>query len=311
MKNSSEAKFYPNSNHTRLLALNHAKALNDILLVNNPLSQRTKDRLNAIQLLYSEAHKQLLWKKADYFKLMTGKEKLKTETAMYCAHFIMVFDLCVRRGEYSIAQRVYYGLPETGDALPDLKRQSDITTVAKNIISGEASRVAAGGVPMSRPSAAEVEDKYKQYQQLINDGSNAKEALIAAQQVIKGLKKEANGVIKKVWSEVQTFYDELPRESMREHGRHWGITYARKGNTVTVSGTVTDAATGLPLAGVTIQFLKGRNKVTTNSEGKFSISTTLMHEQIIVAQLTAYETTETKLSLNKKTVGCDIKMMAV
>ena len=309
MKNSSEAKFFPNSNHTRLLALNQAKMLNDALATNDVLTTRTKARLNAIQPLYEASHNEFNNKKAEYSLLVTQKEKRKEETAMLCAHFLQVFNFCVKRGEYERSYRPLYGMRIEHEQLPPLKREWEIDQAAATIIKGEETRVAQGGVPMSNPSAAQVEAKYTLYKSLMGQASNAHSALMLAQKAVKGLNKEATGVIKKVWDEVETFYDERSRENMRKNAREWGVIYARKGNLLRVNGVVTDSATGLPLAGVKVQFANGRNKVITNPEGKFIIGTTLMHEQPLTATLKGYETGEVMVTLSDKMVACSVEMV--
>lgn len=310
-KNSSEAKFFPKSSYTRNVALMMAKLKRDQAMNSDILMPRTRDRLDAIQPLFRAGLREINNKKAELATLMSQKEKLKAQTLMFCAHYHQVFNFCIKRGEYQPAMRGYFGLPIENDVLPSMKREWEIVQAAESIVKGEQLLVAAGGTPMSRPSAAEVQVKYLAYKDLISRGSNAKDALDNAQEALQKLNKETDAVIKKVWSEVQSFYNELPREGMREHGRAWGVVYARKGILLTVNGTVTDAATGLPLAGAKLQFANGRNKVTTNSEGKFSIGTTLMHEQPLTAKLKDYETAETIVHLTDKTVVCNLTMSRV
>ena len=244
---------------------------NSNVISNNPLTQRTKDRLNAIKPLYDSKIKDMTAKKGASVTLMAEKEKLRIKTAMYCSHFLQVLNLCIKRGEYNPSVRALYNIPVENDRLPALQVERSICSVAKNIIKGEQIRIAAGGVPMDRPSAAEVEAIYTVYQNLINTGSNAKDALDNAQEEVQRHNKEANGVIKKVWREVEVFYNEQSRESMRNHARRWGVVYDRKGYKKKVTGIVTDTATGLPLEGVQLKLASGRKKVTTSIDGKFTL----------------------------------------
>ncbi len=277
---------------------------------NNPLTQRTKDRLLAIYPEYNSKMLVMRAKKAESAGLMAEKEKLREKVAMYCSHFIQVFNMCVRRGEYPAGHRSFYQLPFENEKLPLLQLEHQVTTVARNIIMGEQIRVTQGGAPMSRPSADEIEDIFVVYKNLISTGSNAKDALDNAQEDVQRLNKEANGVIKKVWREAEIFYNEQPRPSMREHARRWGVEYARKGSKKKVTGLVTDHATGMPLERVQLKLSEGRKRVTTAIDGKFVLTTSLMEEQKLTATLAGFKPLETEITLheNRETV-CNIRML--
>lgn len=307
---SAEAKFYPKSNKDRQKALMMAFIQNANATGNNPLTQRTKDRLNAIYPEYNTKMAAMDGKKAVSVGLMAEKEKMREKVAMYCSHFIQVFNMCVRRGEYPAAHRTAYELEIENEKLPPLQLERQVTTVAENIIRGEQIRVAQGGSPMSRPSADEIEDLYIIYKNLITTGSNAKDALDNAQEDVQRINKEANGVIKKVWREVEVFYNELPRPAMREHARRWGVIYARKGYKKKVTGMITDYETGIPLERVQLKLTEGRKKTITSIDGKFILSTSLMEEQKLTATLAGYKTVETEIILheNRETV-CNIRMV--
>ncbi len=307
---SAEAKFYPKSNFDRQKALMTAFTQNANPGLNNPLTQRTKDRLLAIYPEYNIKMAQMGAKKAQSVGLMAEKEKMREKVALYCSHFIQVFNMCVKRGEYPAGHRAFYQLDVENDKVPALQLERQVTTVARNIITGEQARIAQGGSPMSRPSADEIEDIFVIYKNLISTGSNAKDALDNAQEDIQRLNKEANGVIKKVWREAEVFYSEQKRESMREHARRWGVHYARKGYKKKVMGTVTDSETGMPLEHVQLKLADGRKKVITAIDGKFVLTTSLMDEQKLTATLQGYTSVEPEITLheNRDTV-CNIRMV--
>ena len=307
---SAEQKFYPNTDNGRSTALSLAKQANDNVGANSPLTQRTKDRLNAIQPLFETRISERTTKEGELALLLADKEKAKEKTAMFCSHFVQVMNLCIKRGEYEAAIRAFYLLPVDSEQVYALKTEPEIQMSGMHLLQGEADRVAHGGVPMSRPSAAEVKVHHDLYVQLINSGSNAKTALRLAQKAVNELNHEADKVIRKVWAEVETFYNELPRAGQREHARRWGVVYGRKGHLKKITGTVTDSATGLPLTGVTIKLANGRNKKTTGSNGAFTITTTLMHGQTLLATLNNYEPYKTTIVLQEGSGSvCEVKMV--
>jgi hypothetical protein len=306
---SAEAKFYPKSNQDRQKALMMAFTQNANPGLTNPLTQRTKDRLLAIYPEYNSKMLAMRAKKAQSVGLMAEKEKMREKVALYCSHFIQVFNMCVKRGEYLAAHRTAYQLDVENEKLPPLQLERQVARVAENIIKGEQIRIAQGGAPMSRPSADEIEDLFVIYKNLISTGSNAKDALDNAQEDVQRLNKETNGVIKKVWREAEVFYSEQKRESMREHARRWGVHYARKGYKKKVMGSVTDHETGMPLERVQLKLSVGRKKAITAIDGKFMLSTSLMEEQKLTATLVGYTSVETEITLheNRDTV-CNLKM---
>jgi hypothetical protein len=307
---SSENRFLPNSEHTRITALNIAKRMSDNPAIINPLTTKTKDRLNAIQPLLESAIRDRTVKTAALAGLIEQKEKAREKAAMFCSHFVQVMNLCITRGEYVAAIRALYGLPIENDKIYSLITEYDITHACRQLLQGETQRVAQGGVPMSRPSAAEVKLHYDVYHALIQSTSNAKMELRDAQKAVAVLQPEVRKVIRKVWAEVKTHYNELPRPGQRDHMRLWGVTFGRKGHLKKITGTVTDAATGLPLAGAQLKLASGRNKMTSNGIGKFVITTTLMHGQTLTATLTGYQPYKTTVLLQEgETTECEVKMV--
>lgn len=307
---SSEAKFYPRSNESRYMALYMAHMINAATSLNNPLTQRTRDRLNLIFPEYKNKMAERAIKKAEAAGLVAEKEKLREKLSMYCSHFLQVFNMCVKRGEYKAAERSYYGMDVSSEKLPPLLLQNDVWTAAQQLIKGEQMRIAAGGTPMVCPSADEVEAVFNAFKPVAANCSNAKDAYDNAQEAVQKLNKEANGVIKKVWREVEIYYNEQPRPSMREHARRWGVEYARKGYKKKVTGLITDSETGLPLERVQVKLSHGRKKIITAIDGKFMLTTSLMDEQKLTATHNDYKPVETEITLyeNRDTV-CNIGMV--
>ena len=302
---STEKKFYPKSDFSLQVALNTAKQKHDLNPAADILFPKTIIRLNAMQPLFAQLMNERAFRKAEATTLLADKEKAKERAAMYCSHFVQVLNLCIKRGEYEPAVRAYYSLPVENEHVYTLKTEGEILQGCRNLLAGEAARLAQGGVPMSRPSAAEVQQQYDAYYDLVTHGSNAKDALHAAQQTLKKTVPEAYKVVKQVWREVEIAYKagrrrtEANRENVRHHARKWGVVYARKGHEKFVTGTITAAATGLPLAGAVVKLLNGRNRVTTLGDGKFKLNTTLMHEQTLVVTCTGYEPKEITVKLEE------------
>ncbi len=313
---SAEKKFHPKSDFTRQMALNIAKQMYDLNPAGDVLFPKTVIRLNAMQPLFTQLMNERAKCKAEAAVLLAEKEKAKEKAAMYCSHFVQGFNLGIKRGEYKTGDRAFYQLPVENEQVYPLKTEDDILLAGQHLLDGEAARLATGGMPMGRPSAAEVQLHYNAFKDLVNRGSTAKDALSAAQKALNKITPEADRVIRKVWREAEIFFKDGRKstESMREHvrdrSRKWGVVYARKGHEKLVYGNVTNAATGLPLTGAKIKLLNGRNRVSTLGDGKFKLNTTLMHEQTLLVTCTGYETIEVVVKLEEfKDTFVELKMV--
>lgn len=307
---SAEKKLFPRTVEDRFKALEAAWKQNDQMGVNSILSLKTRDRLINIFPLYRNKMQMRQVRKMHYSKLALQKRQAQDTCAQYCSHFFQVLNLCIARGEFKASDRAAFGLPVENTAVPRPATGIQVLLQAQDIIKGEAIRAAAGGVPMSNPSAAQVEAKLNLFKPLFQQAGNARDAYDAAQEDLAALNKEANAVIKKVWAEVKSFYNEHSRPSMREHARWWGVIYERSGRTKKLTGTVTDALTHEPLQGVTLMFTSGRNKTLSDTYGRFALSTTLMNEQTLTAKLTGYQPMRVTVTLTEgKGAVAEVKMV--
>jgi len=67
---------------------------------------------------------------------------------------------------------------------------------------------------------------------------------------VAALNEEADGVIKKVWDEVETFYNEEDKESQRANAREWGVVYVTVGQEpATINIELRNISTGTNIPG--------------------------------------------------------------
>lgn len=309
---SALSRFFPPSTYTRLIALGTAKTRNDNLTTESPLMPKTIERLNAIYPLLHERVNELNVATAQWAEQASKKAAAKTQTVMYCSHFIQVFDMGVKRGIFNPSTRILLGLSEGNARLPRMIQDREIMTVADNLIKGETIRIEKGGAPVTCPSLHELQTVFGTYKTAYFNMSNCHSRLSIKQKAVNELTKEARGVIRKVWAEVETYYDHLPHESIRNHGRLWGIVYAQKGGEKFIEGTVTNAETGLPLPQVKLKLLNGRNRTATGADGKFKLNTTLMHTQTIKAECPGFLPVEITIELTEgKNTACNLSLLPV
>lgn len=308
-KNGAEARLIPNTSVELESCLLNTKMINDHHGASTILTPNIVARLNAIQPLYRQTRASVFRLKGELYSINRQKDKARNDTAMHTSHFLQVFNMGVARGKYSFADRALFDRPVSSKKLPKLHSDAKITWAAEQVIDGEAKRIADGLPPMANPSGAEVEAQYHLYMQLTGLASIADDVYGDAQKALRGLHKEARAVIKKVWNEVETYYCEGTRERMRKHARDWGVKYARKGGEKILKGTITDAATGLPIGNAKVKFESGKNKTYSGAQGNFTLITNLLHSQTLTAIRSGYSTAEVVIELKEGEENvCVVKM---
>jgi hypothetical protein len=310
IQNGSETKVYPRTNIAVEKALLALKSRNDNFNSDTPLTAKTEQRLNAIAPAFRQQVALLGQLKSAYYGLTAQKDLARTNMLLHTSHFLQVFNMGIKRGKYDASERVLFGMAAESDALPSLKGDNQIANAAEFIISGEAKRIADGKPAVTNPTAAEVEIASTEFKNLKHLTGNAHIALIDAQIALRTLAKEARAVVKKAWREIEVHYNNGDRPHMRKLAREWGVHYERKGGEKQLRGIITDAATGLPLRVVKVKFTNGNNKALSNTEGIFTLTTSLMHEQILLCTLTGYQPAEISVVLKEgKENFCEVKMV--
>ncbi len=297
---SSESRKLPENKISRLKALNLAKLKNDLLGAGSFLTTNTQNRLNTIQLDYKNKYHATGIAKNTLTSLTVLKNNAKTIAQKLVSHFIQVFNLGVLRDVFLATDRTFYDIDVTDDSVPPISKEVDLLTVGYNLIEGDPDRLAIGGVPMAMPSISEVTPAVTLFKDRFELHSTATDAYDAALEAVDALNPEADKVIKKIWDEIETYYNEESPESQRQNAREWGVIYVRTGSEKIVTGLIADQITGAPLAGVKVKFENGNNSVTTGANGRYELSTVLMDEQIITAELTNYAKYEAEVTLIEK-----------
>lgn len=74
-----------------------------------------------------------------------AKDVVQADLHLYASHYIMVFNLAIRRNLIPKEERSRYGLDINSDALPPMDTEADLQQVAETIVTADAARVLAGG----------------------------------------------------------------------------------------------------------------------------------------------------------------------
>ena len=167
------------------------------------------------------------------------------ELFMYCSHYLQVLFLAIKRGEIPASVLALYGLPVSNEPkLPDMDSEAKLLQVASNIISGDAARVAAGGVAMSNPAVAQVEAKLLAYNNLQNTQSITKETFRKEQTDVASIFLQGVEVMRKLYVDIEYNYSDQSHEYINDILREWGMEfYNGPGEEFTTSATVAAGTT--------------------------------------------------------------------
>jgi hypothetical protein len=211
-------------------------------------------------------------------------KKAMATARIFISHFIQVFNLGVTRAVYSAGQRAYFHLDVISEALPELTKESDISTWGDNIVDGDLARVAAGGAAMSNPTALQVKAAVLDFNTKNTDQSGKKDAFDTSQEDIIALVPEAEKVVKKVWDEVETFYNEETPSSMRRKSREWGVVYISD-TELTFNFTVKDSVSNAAIEAASILLDQTGNEVLTDINGTAIMKSKIAdHATFIISQ---------------------------
>ena len=267
----------PDTNITRNRALNRAKKKNDDTpLPLRFLSAETQARVNALQPDYKAKMLKVDQKQAASLNNTASKNVQLGKLSMLDSHFLQVFNFMVAEQKATVGDRAYYGMAANSDAILPLGSEAEVIDATEHVLSGEAERTAVpGAVPVPFPVLADVGTQFTAFQNSNTAHSAAAEVLDTAQENVGALNTEADGVIKKIWDETETRFNEEPIESKRANAREWGVVYVST-KAFDITGTLKVTATGLPPAEALITLVEtGAAAEYTAANGAFKLKTGL------------------------------------
>jgi hypothetical protein len=266
----------PNSNIGRQNALQLAVAKQATITPGNEvLHPQTATRLALGQPQFNTALNNM----AVAQSLLTMNTPLKVAAIDTCrmmvSHFVQVFNLGVARGKYFVGHRAMYTLPSDSAAVPTMDADSDVINWAQRIITGDANRITAGGLPMANPDITEVTTAFTAANALFMTQNTLTQTLKERQQDVVNLIVEVDKLILRVWDDVEAFYGEDNNAGTRAQAQLWGVVYITEGPAAILTGLVKDAL-GNPRVGAEVIVVETGAKAITNAEGRYNLPTTVI-----------------------------------
>ncbi len=270
-------RFTPNSSPTRLQVLTVAKEKKDSVDPSeNILSAGTTTRLDDIYPIFVAALNKVATRKGESTEATDFKTESGKELRLYISHFLQVFNLAVVRKVYPPSARAFFGLDVSTGNLPDIASDTNAELAATAIATGALDLASHAMPPMVNPTAEEVATRLNAFKGAYAKHSNKAQELDAAQEAVDALTPEVDKVIKKIYDEAETHYNEEEPESMRADCKWWGVIYHSIGEETQVTVVLRSKADGSPLAGKGIKLVQAAGKIlVTDAQGQVEFVTTV------------------------------------
>jgi len=221
----------PNTDSARLKSLKSAyekgKDLPPFKLAFSPTAYR---KIQSVLPVFEGAifeHKNSLNIQAD--KNKEYQKRLK-KVRLYISHFIQIVNMAISRGDLVAETRNFFGLEEEERKVPSLTSEEEVIGWGKILIDGEQKRRNMGLSPITNPTIAVLKVHYDKFMEYHNYQKSLKNRSQRAQDQLNEKRSQVDGVIQKIWNEVENTYNELPEEMRREKSSEYGLVYVFRKN---------------------------------------------------------------------------------
>jgi hypothetical protein len=288
----------PRSSDSRFNAITAAKQKKDSTAAANlPTTAATNTRLDSVYTQFTAARNTLSIKRAESILSTNQKEMLLASLALKSSHYVQVLNMHIAQGLFPAAYRAYFKIDTNSTAVPSIRTESDIVALAQNIVDGEPNMVAAGGTVIPFPTKTVIKTLLATVVAKQNEQSLKKDATDAAEEALYNLNTEADAVIKKIWDEVETFWNEEPIEGLRRKSREWGVVYISDEKITTITAIVKDSANATAIDAATITIVSSDEATITDATGAFTLKSGNEDAQVLRIEKAGYNTKDISITI--------------
>ena len=279
----------PKSSNSRFDALNVAKQKKDNTApANIAITPATSIRLDAAVVAFAAARNTLSIKRANSILSTSQKQVLLEAQRLKNSHYVQVLNMHIEEKIFPEAHRAFFKIDSNSSAVPTQKAEADVVALSQAIVDGEPNMIAAGGTAIPFPTKATIQTALTALIAKQQDQSTKKDATDAAEEALLKLNTEADAVIKKVWDEVETFWNEQPTESLRRKSREWGVVYISDDKLTAITGIIKNKADGSLIDAATITIVSSDEATNTDATGAFTLKTGTEDAQVLHIEKTGY-----------------------
>ncbi len=156
---------------------------------------------------------------------------------MYLSHFVQVLNFSILREELPESIRTLYGLKTTFKKVPPLNTEEEIINTGKEIIEGEEKRTRRGGTPLLNPKISMVKMHYEKFMDACYHQKILKDNSSRAQMKVASLRTKADGIILKIWNDIELQYEEYPSNEKRDTCIEYGLVYVYRKKEISKSSS--------------------------------------------------------------------------
>ncbi len=157
---------------------------------------------------------------------------------LYISHFIQVMNMAVARGELNVNTRLFYGLEEFDNRVPEMNTEAEVLKWGEQVITGESERLKKGMTPVTNPTVAVVKVRYEQFLEAYRSKKINQKNNMRILNDVSTLRAQADEIIVSVWNEVEEHFSDLPDDMMRKSAEEYGVAYVYRKNELRKAETV-------------------------------------------------------------------------
>ncbi len=235
----------------------------------NILSEATSEWLDNMEGSLKIARSGIFSKQALSTQATEDKDIAMAVQHMLNSHYIQVLNMQIEEKIFPASYRAFYGIPVSSAVVPDQNTVTAVAMLSQKIIDGEVLMIAAGGHAIPFPLVTTIHTNLTTLLSKNKKHLDATDAINLARENIKVLNIEAALLSKKVWDEVETYYDGGTIESRRKNSRMWGVIYLSSGVPILISGHIMEIIAGapVPIVGVNILVVETEETSISGAEG--------------------------------------------
>ncbi len=182
---------------------------------------------------------------------------------------------------YKAADRAFYGQPVINGNVPRLDTLTRVKTFLSQIITGDISRVAAGGAAMTNPSGADVALLNSTLLGKIAIANSGDNAYIDQLLVVAGLNVTVDKLIAVMMAESDLFYVDTADTTKRTYLKLWGYKYYSIGSGSDITFKVLDSVSLLPINLAEARIDANGDSGISSADGTIQLHTTIVDAAIV------------------------------
>lgn len=216
----------PKTDNARLVALKTAiKKIDEVGFQNNFIDFKTINEARSFLALFEQ--QLTIYQQQVEKKVKHNKEYMHyvRNARMFLSHYLQVFNLAVVRGEIKPEARSFFGLDPEDGTVPDLSTEEALLMWGEKVITGDAERTRAGGIPIYNPTIAKVRVHYEIFREHYSDQQLRKKTANRNWTELDSMRNNADAIILDIWNQVEEHFKDYKPYARLTACEEYGVIY--------------------------------------------------------------------------------------